>query len=224
METLLVRANPTVLIFAPSTVIATIIGLGMYGRALRKEEASARTAVDQAIVQLRENPSIANFVDFNRKEIAQYHVESRGRAKWSFIASLGAMAAGIVIIALGVYFTLAETSTVNKILTTFVTALAGSLSSYITRTFMKAHEQALNHLEYYFRQPLVMSYFLTAERLAQEFKDPEIQMRVYDRIIENVLTAASGETTLGRARNTTSQSKRSRRRSQAEPPSDEDAA
>jgi hypothetical protein len=188
-----VNAHVLFWIAALAVFLTTVLGLLLYGRSLKEEEATAKKAVDQAIDQVREDMSFGNLFNLNRKVIDQYHIESRGRARWSFIASLGAMIIGLAIVSYAVYNTITATDTIDKVLATVVAAIGGTMSSYVTRTFMRAHDQALKQLDHHFRQPVVTGYFLTAERLAQALKEPEGQLRIYELIIDHTLKAALAE-------------------------------
>jgi hypothetical protein len=172
-------------------LIGAAIGFHFGAAPARAGEVRAGVRVEEAAKQLREGMSIENLFEFNRREMEQYHLQSRNRAQLSFFASLLAMLGGLTVLALGATAALQAEDTRNKVLAAAVTAIAGGLSSYITKTFMTAHQESLRQLEFYFRQPLVTSYFLTAERIAEKFLESSGQRgKAYEALIENALSAA----------------------------------
>lgn len=49
-----------------------------------------------------------------------------------------------------------------------LTAVGAALSGYIARTYLRVYGRAQDQLNFYFREPLIMSYLLNAERLAEK--------------------------------------------------------
>jgi hypothetical protein len=65
-------------------------------------------------------------------------------------------------------------------------AIAAAIAGFIARTYLRIYERTLSQLNYYFEQPLVTSYVLTAERLidkmSQERRDDAVE-----KVIEQLL-------------------------------------
>jgi hypothetical protein len=173
---------------------ATFIVAVGYVRDLRKEDA-AKIAADEALDQLRVVASVANLIDFNRKEIEQFSLQARGRARWAFSASLAAMFVGLLFFGVGVYYTIGspEQDTVGKVLATVLSALGGTLLSYISGTFMETYKQTAQQLDLYFHQSVATSHLLRAERLIHGLRDRDEQESVVKRMIEEALAAAACE-------------------------------
>ena len=75
-------------------------------------------------------------------------------------------------------------NTTAKITTASLTAIAGMLSGYIGKTFLRVYERTQQQLTFFFQQPLINSYVLSAERLIDTHlkKDQEVS-RIIDRIL-----------------------------------------
>jgi hypothetical protein len=97
-----------------------------------------------------------------------YDVLARGQAKTAFRNSQIAMAIGLIVLFVGAAIAIGADSTASKITTASLTAIGGILSGYIARTFLKTYARALRQLNFYFQQPLINSYVLSAQRLIRE--------------------------------------------------------
>ena len=161
-----------------------------------QREQNATVAVEEAAAQVQEaNMDPAALFEFNRKDIERYHIQTRGQASKSFTMSLITMSIGFIVLVAGaaIAIRLPATEIETKIVTAVLTVTGTALASYIGRTFIRAHERALIQLNYYFQQPVVMSYVLTAERLvAQKLGKSDKRDDVVLEIIREVLSAARG--------------------------------
>jgi hypothetical protein len=201
------------LLYAAAVLTLGAIGLVafLYLRDLRQGEA-AKNAVDNALNQLSQDVSFANYLQYSHSELHQYHVQSRARARWSFIASLTAMFIGLGLLGIGVYYATHSSDVVGRALVAALTAIGGTLSGYIGRTFMETQRQIEDEVRFLVAHSITDSLFLMAERLAQELKDTAREETI-GRIINEVLAAAGngGHRTANRLRRTSSHSKPSQR-------------
>jgi hypothetical protein len=100
------------------------------------------------------------------------------------------MAIAFLILVAGVAIAVLSSSPTSKIVVGALTSLGGVMSGYIGQTFLKAQAQAMKQLNYYFRQPLVASYLLSAERIALKLNDEDVTRKALLDIIKNALLAA----------------------------------
>lgn len=136
------------------------------------------------------DPDLQNLIILNRTQIGVYQDIATGDAKRAARNSQIAMSFGFLILIAGAVLTIRVPNAASKIVVGVLASLGSVLSGYIGQTFMKAQDQAMNQLNYYFRQPLVNSYMLSAERLTQKLAGTSQQNALKD-LIRNVLVAAS---------------------------------
>jgi hypothetical protein len=123
-----------------------------------------------ALDNVHDNLSVENLIRLNRAETDQYHKITRVQAEKSFHNSQIAMFFGFAIVGSGAIIVLLPISTETKLAVAGISAVGTALAGYINRTFLKSHELSILQLNIFFRQPLVQSYLLTAERLAAQLE------------------------------------------------------
>lgn len=128
-------------------------------------ERAARGEVDRAIDDITGPDDLLGLIRANRKQMDAYDSLARSQAETSYRASLVAMTAGLVLIATGVAVAIFADSTSTKYAAAIVTAVGAATGGYISRTFLTVQRGATEQMNYYFQQPLVQSYLLSAERL-----------------------------------------------------------
>lgn len=153
-------------------------------------EDRARKSVAQALDDLSETPTLAELIRANRTQMQQYDVLARGQASSSYRNSQIAIGVGLVVLISGAIAALAADSTASKVTTTTLTAVGGVLAGYIGRTFLKAYSQALSQLNFYFEQPLINSYILSAERLILNMSKG--QDAAFAELVRHVVAARIG--------------------------------
>lgn len=145
--------------------------------------------LSEAVTADDDLPSLSLLIETNRQEILRYHGQTRNQANLSFFAGMAAMGVGLLVLVAG-GIAIFNTSNVTRIAAaTALTAVGSGLSGFIGATFMRAHDRALAQLNFYFQQPVVVSYFLAAERLADG--TPERKADILERIIDRSLMTAS---------------------------------
>jgi hypothetical protein len=153
------------------------------------EEAKSREAVGSAIEELKYDVSFPSLLKVNQTQMDQYHDITKHQAENAYRNSQIAMGAGLVIlIAAAASAVLVQNST-SKIIVAAVGAIGTAFSAYIGATFLTAYHSALAQLNFYFRQPLVNSYLLSAERLAGDMSSQR-QDDVRAKIIDSMLQGA----------------------------------
>jgi hypothetical protein len=157
----------------------------------REEVGRARAAAAEAGEELADATDLAALIKANRKQMEAYDVLARGQANTAFRNTQLAMAAGLLVLFVGAIIAIATPNTTSKITTATLTAIGGLLSGYIARTFLQTYFRAIRQLNFYFQQPLINSYLLTAQRLIKEMstrseRDPalsEVITRMMDVLI-----------------------------------------
>jgi hypothetical protein len=155
-----------------------------------KQEKLARGEVYEALDELQSSMELPALLRLNRKQIDEYHVLTKGQAASSYLNSQIAMGAGFLILAAGATIALAAHDPTTKVASAAVTAVGGALAGYLGRTFIRTYERTLSQLNFFFEQPLVNSYILTAERLVREMGSDK-RDATYERLVEGLIEAAS---------------------------------
>lgn len=154
-------------------------------RQLRERERAARDRAKQALEELADATSLAELLKANRKQIIAYDELARAQSKEAFRNSQIAISIGLTALVTGGLAAVVIPNTTAKITTASLTAIAGMLSGYIGKTFLRVYERTQQQLTFFFQQPLINSYVLSAERLIDAHikdKDQEVS-----RIIERIL-------------------------------------
>jgi len=131
-------------------------------------EQVARGEVDLAIKDILGPGDLMGLIKANRKQMDAYEDLARSHAETSYRASLLAMTAGLLLIVTGVAVAILPNSTSTKYAAAIVTAVGAATGGYISRTFLTVQRGATEQMDYYFQQPLVQSYLLSAERLVSQ--------------------------------------------------------
>ena len=138
--------------------------------------------------------SLDTLLDLNSKQIAEYQTETRQRASWSFLSAILAMAAGLALVFWGVR-ELLDGTTQSRVTGATVSGLGAALSAYITKTFLDVHKLSLRQLNRYFRQPVINSHILTAQRLAERLESAEARAAAYQQLIASVIALVRDQDT-----------------------------
>jgi hypothetical protein len=183
-----------------SLLLATACVLGVVWYARRE---SARLAVRERLDagrrrQLRDvqdrtarstEGGIIDLVDANRALLDAYQIPVRRQARTSYTYSQVAIGAGFSSLIIGVIVTASVDELAARIAIAALTAIGSTLAGYIAKTYLRVYEKAQDQLNFYFREPLVTSYLLTAERLAEKL-DGERRQDAYADMISHIARAA----------------------------------
>ncbi|MEW2404500.1 hypothetical protein [Streptomyces sp. NPDC046862] len=129
-------------------------------------------------------------MELNQGQIGEYHRIVTDQADKAFKPSRTAMGVGLFLLVCaafgGVYVPLEEIRWFIAALAAFSTLLSG----YLSRTYMILYRESISQLNRYFDQPVLNSYYLTAERLTQSL-DREHVVEIRRQIISEVLATSS---------------------------------
>ncbi|WP_280252988.1 TRADD-N-associated membrane domain-containing protein [Nocardia abscessus] len=129
----------------------------------------------------------------NRKQMDAYDAIVRSQGSSSHRASLGAMAAGLIMVSVGLSVALLANESSTKYSAALIAATGTVTGGFIAQTFIRVQKSAQDQMRYYFQQPLVHSYLLTAERLAVQLP-PEVRAERYQLLIDTALDQARNVT------------------------------
>ncbi|MCT9010542.1 hypothetical protein [Streptomyces rhizosphaerihabitans] len=146
----------------------------------------------EALEKLRRATELNTLMELNQDQIGDYHKIVTDQADKAFKSSRTAMWVGLVLLVAaaigGVKVPLEEMRWFLGALAAFSTLLSGYLSS----TYMVLYRESISQLNRYFDQPVLNSYFLTAERLvAGASADPAFAQAVRQQIVNEVLASSS---------------------------------
>ncbi|MFE2297946.1 hypothetical protein ACFXAW_07095 [Streptomyces sp. NPDC059445] len=143
-----------------------------------------------AIEKLRKTTELATLMELNQDQIGRYHRIVTEQADKAFNSSRMAMGVGLFLLVLaacgGAYVPVEEIRWFIAALASFSTLLSG----FVSRTYMMLYRESIAQLNRYFDQPVLNSYYLTAERLTQSL-DPSTIAEVRRQIINEVLATSS---------------------------------
>jgi hypothetical protein len=137
------------------------------------------------------DPDLQNLLLVNRTQLNVYQEIATNDAKAASRNSRFAITIGFLILLAGAAVAIRTPDSTSKIVVGALASLGSVLSGYIGQTFLKAQAQAMRQLNYYFRQPLVASYLLSAERIALKLGDVDSTKKALLDVIKNVLIAAN---------------------------------
>jgi hypothetical protein len=151
----------------------------------RFEEKYVRNAADEAIDELSATSRLTDLMKANRRQMSAYDVIARYQAQSSYRNSQIAMAIGLAILITGAAVAITVQDDTAKIVTASLTAIGATVSGYISKTFLQTYNTTLRQLNYYFEQPLISSYILTAQRLADSV--PKGSPEMYAQLVNGII-------------------------------------
>lgn len=144
-------------------------------------------AMDSALDRLRERMTLPSLVELNRLMLDKYHGIATDQANSSYISSKRAMWAGFTWLLLcSIGGATVAVTTGEKIILVSLAAIGGGLAAFLSRTYIRVYERSLEQLNQYFSQPLLNSYYLTAERLISEMSPGE-RDRARNKLLDQLL-------------------------------------
>lgn len=169
---------------AMSTVLLPILE-----SATSREVKAAGENVDRAVEDVEGPNDLLKLMEVNRRQMEAYDVQARAQGRSSHRSSLFAMTAGLAIVGAGLWITVNADDSATKYSAAIVAAVGTATGGYIARTFIRVNTAAQHHVRYYFEQPLVQSYLLTAERIADRLPESERHAQ-YELIVAAALQQA----------------------------------
>lgn len=165
-----------------STLAVIGLAMALYGasqyqneRASFFEEAERRARGEfiEALDNITDTDDLVSLIQANRKRMLAYDAIARRQAAASYRSSQIAMGTGLLVLSVGILIAILSDNPSTKYTAAFLTAVGAAVGGYISRTFITVQQGAMLQMNYYFQQPLVQSYLLTAERLAGKLDPPE---------------------------------------------------
>ncbi|MGR3936472.1 TRADD-N-associated membrane domain-containing protein [Streptomyces sp. BRA346] len=150
---------------------------------------SAREEDGDESHRILEEPGLQNLITLNRAQMQVYHEIATKQARLASRNSRWAIAIGYTVLVAGAIVAIRSGSETSKIVIGALALVGSLLSAYISRTFSQSEDRAMDQLNYYFRQPLVTSYVLSAERLTFRLEDGRRDELVTE-VVQGVLSAA----------------------------------
>jgi hypothetical protein len=141
---------------------------------------------------------LADLFNLCSAQIKKYEYQTQSRAYWSFICAVVAMSAGIALLCWGavdLFQGATETArTTGHIVSgSIISTVGGAMSAYITKTFLDVHRTSLLQLNHYFKQPVLNSHILSAQRLADRLEDGAVKKEMYRELIKQVIALIAAE-------------------------------
>ncbi|MFD8099019.1 hypothetical protein ACFV24_05735 [Nocardia fluminea] len=159
---------------------------GFYGS---REFLAAAVKIDRAVEDVAGPNDLLKLMEVNRRQMEAYDVQARSQGRSSHRSSLFAMTAGLAIVGAGLWITVNADDSATKYAAAIVAAVGTATGGYIARTFIRVNTAAQQHVRYYFEQPLVQSYLLTAERVAERLPNRKREHQ-YELIVAAALQQA----------------------------------
>jgi hypothetical protein len=155
-------------------------------REQRQAEAVAREVVADSADELDDAKDLVALIKANRRQMSAYDVLAQAQANTAFRNSQLAMAAGLIVLVGGAIVAISAPELATKVATASLTAIGGALSGFIARTFLQTYSSAVRQVNFYFQQPLITSYLLTAQRLISELSNDKERDAALDEVIKRI--------------------------------------
>ncbi|MEV4790105.1 hypothetical protein AB0K53_32520 [Streptomyces tuirus] len=151
----------------------------------------------QAMEQLKKTTELATLMGLNQNQIKTYHDIVTEQADKSFRSSRTAMNVGLLLLVAaaigGVYVPIEEIRWFIGALALFSTVF----SAYLSRTYLLLYRESISQLNRYFDQPVLNSFYLTAERLTSGLDTEhgqEVRQQIIDQVLETSTRIGGGNT------------------------------
>jgi hypothetical protein len=200
-------------------------------------ESSSKGQAKEHSVKTSDKPStvlaLASLFDVYSKQIDKYQAQTQSRATWSFLCAVVSMIAGIVFLICGGWEIMRLVDKApdgtgaiqgHVLPGSIISVMGGAMTAFITKTFLDIHRTSLVQLNHYFKQPVLSSHILSAQRLADLMAKDNLKERMYEELIRQVIALIAAEQgqsvdLFGRSgpKSQTSASKRRTRNTQEQP-------
>ncbi|NKY47990.1 TRADD-N-associated membrane domain-containing protein [Nocardia cerradoensis] len=183
----LVVGLPVALFFTGLVIFGAV-----YWRTRRAEQKQVKAlgAVHDAIAEIKDPNDLLGLMEVNRRQMDAYDAQARGQGGSSHWSSLVAMTVGLGIVGAGLTITVVASEDATKYAAAIVAAVGTATGGYIAQTFIRLNSAAQDQVRYYFEQPLVQSYLLTAERFVLQMPAAE-RPKQYQALVEAALKQAA---------------------------------
>jgi hypothetical protein len=164
----------------------------------RDREQKAIAAAAEAAKDVSSGTDTVGLLVANQRQMEAYSSIARSQAESSHRASQAAMGAGLLVLLVGGVVAYFVTDPATKFATVILASVGSVIGGYISRTFIAVQQRSTEQMGYYFQQPLVQSYLLSAERLARQMGDEQERVALM-KILDTVLKSAPRPTAMARA-------------------------
>ncbi|GAA4882694.1 hypothetical protein GCM10023203_38000 [Actinomycetospora straminea] len=155
-----------------------------------EEEASKQAReVAEAVDKLREKMTLPSLINLNRLSLQAYEDIATGQANRSFNSGQRAMWVGFAWLLACIAGAALVPGADQKLLIGGFGAVGGGLAAFLGRTYLRVYETSLRQLQEFYAQPLLNSYYLSAERLVTDV-GPNKRDEIKHEIIRALLTTA----------------------------------
>lgn len=187
-----VLATDTAFAIFGTSIVLVILGLRPHNGVYQAErrEAEARGELDKAFDSLSGTDDLLGLMRTNRKQMDAYDAQARRQGMSSHRASLAAMVVGLAFVGIGLTVALLADEPSTKYAAAIIVAVGTATGGYIAQTFIRVNTTAQDHVRFYFQQPLVQSYLLTAERIVAQMPEAA-RAKQYERLVETALEQAA---------------------------------
>ncbi|MFE4651515.1 hypothetical protein [Streptomyces sp. NPDC056707] len=144
----------------------------------------------EALEKLKKSTELATLMELNQGQIKDYHTIVTNQADKSFRSSQIAMGIGIAMLVGCLIGGFSVDATQLRWFIAAVAAISSTMAGYLSRTYLDMYKASIAQLNRYFDQPVLNSYYLTAERLSHGLED-EAQHEVRRHIIHEVLKTSA---------------------------------
>ncbi|MCX5178368.1 TRADD-N-associated membrane domain-containing protein [Streptomyces virginiae] len=135
---------------------------------------------------------LQNLIEINRAQMKVYQELTTRQAKIASHSCQAAMVFGFLMLVAGAVIALKiATDPAAQVVVGSLAVIGSGVSAYIGKTFFAAQRLAMDQLNLYYRQPLVTSYVLQAERLTNRLEEGSSKQHdMVEGVVKRVLAAA----------------------------------
>lgn len=133
---------------------------------------------------------LQNLIQINRQQMKVYQEIATKHAKLASRSCQIAISCGFLILVAGAIIALeVATDPAAKIVVGSLAVIGSAVTTFISKTFFEAQKLAMSQLNLYYRQPLVTSYLLQAERLTNRLEKASQREKITS-VVDRMLAAA----------------------------------
>jgi hypothetical protein len=182
--------------------VAVVLGVLLFSWAAQRR-IGRFASIEQAELELRteeevrqaDNTDLGALLDVNRALLTQYHGLSTGQARTAFRMALTVMVAAAALFIGGCGIAVTASGTVTGVTVAGLSGLVSAVGGYISTTLLRTYQISVRQAEAYFREPVVASYLLAAERVARSMNGEAQQQAALGRVVDGFMRAATGVAT-----------------------------
>lgn len=140
-------------------------------KAVIRSEERAKQLQDKRLAQAEETRGLGNLILANEDQIKRYHDIATEQADRSFKSSQHAAWTGLLLVAACIGAGLIIKTADARWFLAGIGATGSALSGFFNRTYLAMYRESLDQFKHFFDQPVLTSYYLTAERMAETIEE-----------------------------------------------------